>query len=150
MAEHVSRRVAVDRLGDSLPQPTLPTAANPGFEAGRLCGESKLQMFSQLSAEGLKWVAPFTSIRRSANPDTPATDLAAALQAFTAAGLDFPVVAKPHVVLFCSSSRDARAHPPCCYPLNSCKPVSRRFPPAIFLVLAWSGSSIGGWARTGH
>ena len=74
---------------------TLPTAANPGFEAGGLCGESKLQVFSQLSAEGLKWVAPFTSIRRSANPDTPATDLAAALQALAAAGLDFPVVAKP-------------------------------------------------------
>lgn len=73
---------------------TLPTATNPSFETGGLVGESKLQVLSQVAAEGWDWFAPYTGIQRSHAGDLE-LDVAAALAAMSQAGLSFPVVAKP-------------------------------------------------------
>lgn len=74
---------------------TLPTAANPSLEAGGLIGESKLQVMAQVAPTVMPWFAPHAALQRSSVPQSTATDLQMALQALGAAGLEFPVVAKP-------------------------------------------------------
>lgn len=74
---------------------TLPTAANPTFEAGGLVGESKEQVTSQVAPEAQSWFAPFVAIRRSRSPAGAILDVERALSAMHARGLSFPVVAKP-------------------------------------------------------
>lgn len=74
---------------------TLPTAANPSFEVGGLVGESKLQVLAQVSARVVNWFAPHTALTRSSEPGSAVLDTQRALQALAAAGLDFPLVAKP-------------------------------------------------------
>ena len=70
----------------------LPTAANPSIYSGGLIGESKSQILDLVGPDHRRWVAPWATV------DTgPGDDLPAALQAMDAAGLGFPVVAKPDV-----------------------------------------------------
>ncbi len=68
---------------------TLPTAANPGIELGGLCGESKADILDQVQGAARARIAPYIRL-------VP-TDAAAAEQAMAAAGLDWPVIAKPDV-----------------------------------------------------
>src|SRR5262249_9439169 len=74
---------------------SLPSLANPHIEGGGLFGESKVDLLSQLGPEARKWLAPFTSVSMSAKCNSPGHDLAEALAAMSAAGLEFPLVAKP-------------------------------------------------------
>lgn len=74
---------------------TLPTSANPSFESGGLVGESKLQLMAQVAPHALTWFAPQTSMMRSTESHSVGTDLLRARLALAAAGLHFPVVAKP-------------------------------------------------------
>jgi hypothetical protein len=75
--------------------PALLTAANPGITAGGLCGESKTSILDQIAAEERAVVAPY--ILLDAATGTPAARLAAAERAMAAAGLEYPVVAKPDI-----------------------------------------------------
>ncbi len=70
---------------------TLPTAANPTITAGGLCGESKLETLEQVQGPMRDLLARYTSVvaRRDGTE--------AAETAMTAAGIDYPVVAKPAV-----------------------------------------------------
>ncbi|WP_211103895.1 D-alanine--D-alanine ligase [Skermanella pratensis] len=74
---------------------TLPTAANPSFPGGGLVGESKSAILDLACAAAPDHVAPFVAIDRPGRPDDPIGEALAAEAAMTAAGLGFPVVAKP-------------------------------------------------------
>lgn len=71
----------------------LPLIANPGLPASGLVGESKSQVLNGAGDEARRWIAPFTTYRRSAL--APANAAADAMRAIAAAGLALPVVAKP-------------------------------------------------------
>lgn len=71
---------------------TLPTAANPSIYSGGWIGESKSAILDLVGAEHRRWVADWTTV------DSGQGDhLAAAQQAMSVAGLEFPVVAKPDI-----------------------------------------------------
>jgi hypothetical protein len=72
------------RMGDM----TLPTAANPGIEAGGLCGESKSAILDAIGGESRSLIAPYANIVAGA-------DDAAAARAADALG--WPVVVKPDI-----------------------------------------------------
>lgn len=72
----------------------LPSLANPMIETGGLCGESKTAILDQLGPEGRALAARYTSV--IASGAGPAA-LAEASAAIAAAGLGFPVVAKPDI-----------------------------------------------------
>lgn len=74
---------------------TLPTAANPSFEAGGLVGESKHQVMSQATARASSWIAPYTVFTRSNEPHSAGTETERAIRAMAETGLGFPLVAKP-------------------------------------------------------
>jgi hypothetical protein len=76
---------------------TLPTLANPGLEAGGLCGESKGESLALLGPEGRRRLAPFVTLRTGSAVADVDRDLAAALAAMADAGLRFPLVAKPDI-----------------------------------------------------
>ena len=71
---------------------TLPTAANPGMEAGGLWGESKSQGLDQFGPQGRARLARFARVHCDA-ADGPPTGRA--LAALAREGLGFPIVAKP-------------------------------------------------------
>jgi hypothetical protein len=75
---------------------TLPSIANPLMEFGGLCGESKVRQFDAMGPEGKRWLAPYVSIERG-GPEALATDLARLRELAQAAGLAFPLVAKPDI-----------------------------------------------------
>jgi hypothetical protein len=68
---------------------SLPTAANPNIEVGGLCGESKSAILDQVAPEQRHLLADYVCI--------PAGDADAAERAMTAAGLGWPVIAKPDI-----------------------------------------------------
>lgn len=70
------------------------TAANPSIPGGGLCGESKLDILDQIGPPVRPLVASYTHI--TTGPDLRA-DMAAAEQALSGAGLNYPVVAKPDI-----------------------------------------------------
>lgn len=70
---------------------SLPTAANPRITTGGLCGESKLSILSQVRHAGMPLVAATCGV--CAHPDSADT----AEAAMQAAGLHYPVVAKPDI-----------------------------------------------------
>jgi hypothetical protein len=70
---------------------SLPTAANPHITTGGLCGESKLSILSQVGSDGRPLIAPACGVK--ARPD----GADAAETAMQAAGLAYPVVAKPDI-----------------------------------------------------
>lgn len=74
---------------------TLLTAANPSFECGGFVGESKLQVMAQVAPRAMSWFAPQSPVVRSIESDSVDADLALAMAALAAAGLQFPIVAKP-------------------------------------------------------
>jgi len=73
---------------------TLPTAANPRIAAGGLCGESKTSILDQVAPRARHWLAPYARFPTGADP---ARDLEAAARALDAAGLFYPIVAKPDI-----------------------------------------------------
>ncbi|HEX3346646.1 MAG TPA: D-alanine--D-alanine ligase [Acetobacteraceae bacterium] len=68
---------------------SLPTAANPMIETGGLCGESKTAILDQMRGPARTLLAPYVRFA--------ATDGAAAESERVAAGLSYPVVAKPDI-----------------------------------------------------
>lgn len=68
---------------------SLPTAANPRIPVGGLCGESKSAILDQVGESARHWVAPWIVLSPQGAE--------AALAAMQAAGLGFPVVAKPDI-----------------------------------------------------
>lgn len=74
---------------------TLPTAANPSIYSGGLIRESKSQILSLVPESHRKWIEPFCMFTRPP-ADTPIESaLESAMEAMRAAGLEFPIVAKP-------------------------------------------------------
>lgn len=69
----------------------LPTAANPGLEGSGLTNESKAGLFDLLGPVGRAHLAPFVAIT------TGPRMLEEAKRTMEAAGLSFPVVAKPDI-----------------------------------------------------
>jgi hypothetical protein len=69
---------------------TLPSAANPAITAGGLVGDTKSEYFAAMGPHARARVAPFVLLTARGALAVPA-----ALAAMAAAGLTFPVVAKP-------------------------------------------------------
>jgi hypothetical protein len=74
---------------------TLPTAANPRHPAGGMWGSSKSDDLRDVASPESRWVADFVVVRRSAGLRTLYADLELARQSLSAAGLEFPLIAKP-------------------------------------------------------
>lgn len=74
---------------------SLPSAANPGLDAGGLWGESKAACLGAFGPEAQRWTARWAVLRRSGPHAPAARDLPRALAAMAEAELDFPVYAKP-------------------------------------------------------
>jgi hypothetical protein len=78
---------------------TLPTVANPGLPGGGFHGEEKSTILSLLARAAPDRLAPFTTLDRGQAAEGMAADteadLATAEAAMRAAGLFYPVVAKP-------------------------------------------------------
>jgi hypothetical protein len=68
----------------------LPSAANPGITAGGLVGEGKLEYFAAMGPLARAATAPFIAVRKEHGLDAEAV-----FGRMDAAGLRFPVVAKP-------------------------------------------------------
>lgn len=73
----------------------LPTAANPGIEAGGLCGESKTDILDQAGSFARTLIAPYTSVET--HRWNPEADRAAAEAALEQAGIAYPCIAKPDI-----------------------------------------------------
>ncbi|ALK98906.1 hypothetical protein AB595_01420 [Massilia sp. WF1] len=73
---------------------TLPSAANPNITAGGLVGEGKIEYFEQMGPLGRAATAPYLGLR--IDEGLCAAALASALGA---AGIPFPVIAKPDLGL---------------------------------------------------
>jgi hypothetical protein len=71
---------------------TLPTACNPAIASGGLAGEGKTEYFDIMGPHARAAVAMFVTLQ-NCGPE----GLAAALQAMAAAGLVFPIIAKPDI-----------------------------------------------------
>jgi hypothetical protein len=69
---------------------SLPTAANPRIELGGLCGESKSAILDLVQGAARARLAPYVVVPPGSAP-------AAAERAMTAAGLEWPVIAKPDI-----------------------------------------------------
>lgn len=66
---------------------TLPSCVNPAIETGGLAGETKLDTLALIASEHTAWVAPTHPVPLGANPETVRV----------AAGLSFPLIAKPDI-----------------------------------------------------
>lgn len=67
---------------------SLPTAVNPTFELGGLCGESKGQILDLAQSDARPWIAPYTML--TAGEDDPMAILATT-------NLGWPLVVKPDI-----------------------------------------------------
>ncbi len=76
---------------------TLPTAANPRIETGGMWGESKSACLRLVHRASQRWLAEFITIRRSRAGDRTEADITGAHALLGAAGLTFPLVAKPDI-----------------------------------------------------
>jgi membrane protein DedA with SNARE-associated domain len=76
---------------------SLPTLANPKIEVGGLWGESKTSCLDMVSPDQHRWIADYTTLRRGHGTVAAELDARRFLQAATAAGLSFPLVAKPDI-----------------------------------------------------
>ena len=72
---------------------TLPTVANPTHPTGSR--ECKSDYLLDVAASERRWIADFVVVSRSAGVRTLFLDLERARQSLSAAGLDFPLIAKP-------------------------------------------------------
>ena len=75
---------------------TLPSAVNPGFDAG-LAGGPKSELLRAVVGEPRALIAEFVVMRRRADPTPIDFDHARALRLLADAGLRFPLVAKPDI-----------------------------------------------------
>ncbi len=73
---------------------SLPTAANPRIVAGGLCGETKSSVLDLVAPAARPWLAPYACVETA---DDPGADLPRALATIAAAGLGYPLVAKPDI-----------------------------------------------------
>lgn len=71
----------------------LPALANPAIAAGGLCGESKTEVLGLLGPEGRSRVAPYVSVISGGDLGSTRN----AVNALHAAGIGFPIVAKPDI-----------------------------------------------------
>lgn len=76
---------------------TLPTAANPRIAAGGMGGGSKSERLTGVAADDRRWIADFVVLRRAPEASSLYIDLDRALNELAAAGLRFPLVAKPDI-----------------------------------------------------
>lgn len=74
---------------------TLPMLANPGLPLGGLVGESKGRVLSLAGPAARELIAPFVSLAIDEAYGARGQDVATALAKMEAAGLAFPLVAKP-------------------------------------------------------
>lgn len=72
----------------------LPMLANPNIPLGGMVGESKAQILSQAGPYADKYILPFIYLRRRIEVSID-EDVEHALKEMNAAGLSFPLVAKP-------------------------------------------------------
>ena len=75
---------------------TLPSVANPNIECGGFRGESKMSYLDQIPPDLQHWVAPSTRFATTRS-QSQQQRLEAVLRALDAAGLIFPLVAKPDI-----------------------------------------------------
>jgi len=76
---------------------TLPTVADPLFQAGGLLGESKSDCLQQVGASARRWFAPFITVKCSTENNPAEKPIDRALAGMQEAGLGFPIVAKPDI-----------------------------------------------------
>lgn len=76
---------------------SLPALANPKIENGGLWGESKSAYLRMAGSDQKEWFADFTTFRRSSKSGALLSDQRSAHEAVVAAGLSFPLVAKPDI-----------------------------------------------------
>ena len=76
---------------------TLPTAANPRIFTGGMWGESKSDYLTDIAPDERKWIADFTTVTRGAGAASVDADMARAKAAIDAAGIAFPLIAKPDI-----------------------------------------------------
>jgi membrane protein DedA with SNARE-associated domain len=76
---------------------TLPTIANPRHHTGGLWGDSKSDYLLDVAANERQWIADFVTVTRSTGTRTLYNDLERARQVLRAAGLAFPLIAKPDI-----------------------------------------------------
>lgn len=76
---------------------TLPTAANPSIYSGGFVRESKSQILSLVPEPVRRWVAPHISIEAPGAGSELTMAVATACERLRAAGIDFPLVAKPDI-----------------------------------------------------
>lgn len=74
---------------------TLPTVANPYRAAGGIWGCSRSSYLLDVAASERRWIADCVVVTRSTGPRTLYADLEQARQSLGAAGLAFPLMAKP-------------------------------------------------------
>jgi len=84
---------------------TLPMAANPCRPSGSLWDERTSDYFLDVAASERHWIADFSVSTRSDGRSTLFADLNRALESLKAAGVAFPLVAKPDVGRRCHGVR---------------------------------------------
>lgn len=76
---------------------TLPTAANPKIFAGGMWGETKSSYFNDVAPDQRQWIADFIAVERPVGASEPVEETERAMALLAAAGLDFPLIAKPDI-----------------------------------------------------
>lgn len=76
---------------------TLPACANPMIVTGGMWGESKMSYFEQVAPSQQQWLATSVAVQRTRDTADLETNLADALARIAAAGIPFPLVAKPDI-----------------------------------------------------
>jgi len=74
-----------------------PTAANPRHPTGGMWIDSKSDYLRDVAAPECRWVADYVVVRRSTGLRTLYVDLERARQSLCAAGLAYPLIAKPDI-----------------------------------------------------
>jgi hypothetical protein len=76
---------------------SLPTAANPQMEGGGLFGESKMQGLGLFGPRAQRLLAPLAVLEPAAVYESAEGRLTRALNTLAAAGIEFPIIAKPDI-----------------------------------------------------
>jgi len=74
---------------------SLPSLANPSIYSGGICRESKSEILALVPQEHRHSIAAYTTIQRNRCGRIPPEEVASATEKMAAAGLHYPVVAKP-------------------------------------------------------
>jgi len=75
----------------------LPSIANPSVYSGGLIGESKSEILDLVTGEARRWILPYVVVERPMDDSAIPAAVEAACSSLEAAGLSFPIVAKPDV-----------------------------------------------------